>query len=276
MVGYSGRITVSNQFAIQKINSNLGACSYIEYESELATYGQCGKFGIDTANNKFKVPFIKDGSVIQQALTNEEVGKSYSAGLPDITASWAAGSGSTATGAAYISGTISGESGGSGGTDNACYFNASRSSEIYGNSETVQMNAIAAKYFVVVANGQLNQSQMDWSAWASSLQSKMNTDHSNDSKPYIVEVSDKSLMPSWYRVWSDGWCEQGGEFVNASTITFLKPFIDTNYSISINYLDSTAATTISISYLAPRRTVNDFTLSSSSIKRCWKASGYIN
>ena len=102
----------------------------------------------------------------------------------------------------------------------------------------------------------------------------------NDNHVYLIEspciIESQTTANGWYRVWSDGWCEQGGEFVNASTITFLKPFIDTNYSISINYLDSTAATTISISYLAPRRTVNDFTLSSSSIKRCWKASGYIN
>lgn len=42
----------------------------------------------------------------------------------------------------------------------------------------------------------------------------------------------------WYRIWSDGWCEQGGavDFSSYSgrtgpTITFLVPFIDTNYNI---------------------------------------------
>ena len=91
-------------------------------------------------------------------------------------------------------------------------------------------------YFVVVANGQINQTLLDWSALASSLQAKMNTDHSNDTKPYILEVSDKSLLPSWYRVWSNGWCEQGS--VNASdlsgtyTVTFMKEFADTDYLIS--------------------------------------------
>lgn len=39
---------------------------------------------------------------------------------------------------------------------------------------------------------------------------------------------------SWYRVWSDGWCEQGGEIptgtdLSLTTIIFLKPFADTNY-----------------------------------------------
>lgn len=39
---------------------------------------------------------------------------------------------------------------------------------------------------------------------------------------------------SWYRIWSDGWCEQGGRSASVgqdsnTTVTFLKPFIDTNY-----------------------------------------------
>lgn len=39
---------------------------------------------------------------------------------------------------------------------------------------------------------------------------------------------------SWYRVYSDGWCEQGGQFTgynNTITITFLKSWANTNYSI---------------------------------------------
>jgi hypothetical protein len=54
--------------------------------------------------------------------------------------------------------------------------------------------------------------------------------------PTIIEVSDPSLMPSWYRVYSDGWCEQGGISPSAgditnNTITLLKSYKDTNYSI---------------------------------------------
>lgn len=44
---------------------------------------------------------------------------------------------------------------------------------------------------------------------------------------------------SWYRIYSDGWCEQGGmsdavkvnaQNGNVRTVTFLKTFRDTNYS----------------------------------------------
>ena len=53
--------------------------------------------------------------------------------------------------------------------------------------------------------------------------------------PYITTkyVNGKS----WYRIWSDGWIEQGGYGSNASnytaTITLLKKFKDSNYNITI-------------------------------------------
>ena len=42
---------------------------------------------------------------------------------------------------------------------------------------------------------------------------------------------------SWYRVWSDGWIEQGGRVSisqdTQTTVTLLKPFSDTNYTVLI-------------------------------------------
>ena len=38
---------------------------------------------------------------------------------------------------------------------------------------------------------------------------------------------------SWYRVWSDGWKEQGG-VTEAGTVTFLKAFSNTNYLVLVN------------------------------------------
>ena len=53
---------------------------------------------------------------------------------------------------------------------------------------------------------------------------------------YPIEISDKSLMPSWYVVYSDGWCEQGGIFDYGSnarsvevSITFIKQFNSNDY-----------------------------------------------
>lgn len=40
---------------------------------------------------------------------------------------------------------------------------------------------------------------------------------------------------SWYRVWSDGWCEQGGNILvnGTKTLTFLKHFKNTNYNFFV-------------------------------------------
>lgn len=50
----------------------------------------------------------------------------------------------------------------------------------------------------------------------------------------VIETSPKEILPSWYRVYSDGWCEQGG-YINSPvyhgwyTVNLLKQYIDTNY-----------------------------------------------
>lgn len=76
------------------------------------------------------------------------------------------------------------------------------------------------------------------------LNDKADRDLANTTPPYIVETYHNGT--SWYRVWSDGWCEQGGRLTGTS-VTFLKPFIDTNYSfsgVSINSNSGGAANTI--------------------------------
>ena len=53
--------------------------------------------------------------------------------------------------------------------------------------------------------------------------------------PRVVETYKNGT--SWYRVWSDGWKEQGGLATNVQgevSITFLKSFTDTNYYINCN------------------------------------------
>ena len=59
----------------------------------------------------------------------------------------------------------------------------------------------------------------------------------NSGVRYVVETY--STGPTWYRVYSDGWVEQGGNIPFTATggwaagnITFLKPFKDTNYYIN--------------------------------------------
>ena len=58
----------------------------------------------------------------------------------------------------------------------------------------------------------------------------------NKSIPHVVESYQNGT--SWYRVYSDGWCEQGGSVYiigpdGGGTVAFLKPYKDTNYQIMI-------------------------------------------
>ena len=67
---------------------------------------------------------------------------------------------------------------------------------------------------------------------AAMLASKANADLSNCTKPYVTETYRNGT--EWYRLWSDGWLEQGGALVSNSSFVvynFLKPFADTNYAL---------------------------------------------
>jgi hypothetical protein len=185
----------------------LKTCTMTVYEQQLATYGTCGMFGYESGGSNFRVPCLKDGTFIQQANSNSELGQSYNAGLPNITGTFAS-LGSDA--APYAHAPYSTGSGAIKFDKNGNYlwyygqnyygvggwsFDASRTSSIYGNSDTVQPNAVALRYFVQVANGQINQSDMDWSAWATGLTNKVDLDAqnlSNEGTSYISGLS----MPS--------------------------------------------------------------------------------
>ena len=43
---------------------------------------------------------------------------------------------------------------------------------------------------------------------------------------------------NWYRVWSDGWIEQGGRGGGTYSKTFLKAFRDTNYTLIVTPLST--------------------------------------
>lgn len=60
-------------------------------------------------------------------------------------------------------------------------------------------------------------------------------EEANPSYPRIIETYHSGT--SWYRVWSDGWCEQGALQIGSgeagyTTVTLLKEMSDTNYTIT--------------------------------------------
>ena len=52
---------------------------------------------------------------------------------------------------------------------------------------------------------------------------------SSNNPTYIVATYRNGV--NWWRLWSDGWCEQGGR--GMGTIALARPYVDTNYTVVI-------------------------------------------
>ena len=102
---------------------------------------------------------------------------------------------------------------------------------------------------VIQAISCLNHSQTSWAQFAVGFDSNDNIFarlNGNNIKGFVKETWQSGT--SWYRVWSDGWIEQGGitDYMswtgNGATvnITFLKPMSNTNYYRGATMLDYTS------------------------------------
>ena len=160
---------------------------------------------------------------------------------------------------------------------------ASATNSIYGNSNTVQPQAIKVLYYIVIATTVKTEIEVGLDEVATDLNGKMDKDGSNATCSVCVESYVNGT--SWYRVYSDGWCEQGGEISNlvtstTTTVYFLKNFVDTNYYINVSdaIVGSTwAGAEANDMFLAFRTGGFDFIQAYG--RTCsfrWQASGYIS
>lgn len=90
---------------------------------------------------------------------------------------------------------------------------------------------------------------------------------------------------SWYRVWSDGWCEQGGRTLFSTTATetvmLLKEMKDANYNCQVTLFADTSGSTSGVQ--GQYQTCWDLTTTSFKhqrynsqiIQQMWKVSGYL-
>lgn len=80
---------------------------------------------------------------------------------------------------------------------------------------------------------------------------------------------------SWYRVYSDNWCEQGGKTNAATQVTYLKPYKDNNYTITA--VAETTDATASLLGCYNRSTTEVFFTTTNNISPVWwHACGYIS
>ena len=126
-------------------------------------------------------------------------------------------------------------------------IDASLVNSIYGSSTTVQPPATQMYLYFYVGNFTNSAIEQTAGITTATLNNKMDNDLGNSGPisdtfktrlntagiRYVKETY--SSGNNWYRVWSDGWIEQGGYRVSeakASAIhTFIKPFTTTNYQM---------------------------------------------
>lgn len=252
------------------------------WQQSVTDYGVCGKFVYDSINNTVRLPKIT--GFTEGTIDPTVLGDLVEAGLPNITGEYRnnCGDGPNDTdGAIYVTNSRN-NAWWTGATNVARYnqlnFDASRSSSIYGNSTTVQPQAIKVLYYIVIATTTKTNIQVDIDQIATDLNGKADVDLSNCTKPHIVETYVNGT--SWYRVYSDGWCEQGGfknnipSSLTGSSVVFLKKFSNTNY-FSIPSWGSVDYAALAVG----NRTTTGMTIinRTNSTNWCyWEAKGYIS
>lgn len=228
-------------------NSSLNYfCTEAQWQASVSQYGVCGKFVYNSTNNTVRLPKVT--GFIEGASGTSTLGNLTQAGLPNITGSVArtigtaiAGLYSSSNGAfdiatsrSYSIDTVS-----SSGYYSDFNFDASRSSSIYGNSNTVQPQSVKVLYYIVVATTTKTDIEVDIDEIATDLNGKADVDLSNCTKPYVIDTYVNGT--SWWRLWSDKWCEQGGVYANTAnqgTVNLLKSYANTNYNVQITILNA--------------------------------------
>lgn len=249
-----------------------------KYDELISASGSAFFFVLDTENTQFILPYTNGF-----AQFGNELGKFTEAGLPNITgvSSGNQDQSGALSGAFYL---LNAHLKNSGGDWYASQegFDASRCSPIYGKSDTVQPNSVTGYLYFYIGEVEQDANIIATSGLAESVSRKADNDLGNvpSSKGILVESYHNDS--SWYRVYSDGWCEQGGELGWTSsnwasnTKVLIKPFRDTTYNLIVlgNWSNSESSS-CSIS----AKTTIDFTvryaINIAVQKGVWYACGYI-
>lgn len=210
-------------------NSSLNYfCTEAQWQASVSQYGVCGKFVYDSVNNTVRLPKVT--GFIEGASGVSTLGNLTAAGLPNITGRFCGIEGTGRPEGCFYTGASSPvHTSAEGGGDSYVNIDASRSSSIYGNSSTVQPQSVKVLYYIVIATTAKTAIEVDIDEIATDLNGKADVDLSNCTKPYVTATYVNGT--SWWRLWSDKWCEQGGSATEYTTINLLKTYANTNYTI---------------------------------------------
>jgi len=209
--------------------------SLADYATALTTNGSVGVFGWDGGSTTaFRVPLLND--IFVETGTAAQIGDFVPAGLPNITGNFNIDSYSnpSATGAFTQSDNYNAPNHGNWAAEGwKINFDASRSSSIYGNSTTVQPNAVRYRAMVQLAVSASDE--------AVETCTGVLADVAGLKSHEVIEFQAPTAQNNytWYRKYADGWVEQGGYYtgvVNAGSsvsITLPITMADDNYIVLI-------------------------------------------
>lgn len=158
-------------------------CTETEWQTSVNTYGVCGKFVYNSTNNTVRLPKIT--GIIEGTTDLNALGDIVQAGLPNITGGICGNGFFEEAGSSYYGALKKGSNSGKQppaegkGTAKWLDFDASKSNSIYGKSNTVQPQSIKVLYYIVVANTQKTEIQVDIDNIATELNGKANISLSN-------------------------------------------------------------------------------------------------
>jgi hypothetical protein len=174
------------------------------WQTSVTTYGECGKFVYDSVNNTLRLP--KLASFVQATTTANELGTLVEAGAPNITGhAERSGGGSISEFSVFTSSTgaitfsTASHPGISGSTSvvgsNSFDFDASLSNPIYGNSNTIQPQAIKYYFYIVVGTVSKTNIQIDIDNVMTDLALKADKDFTNIDNTAKIAMA-HNAMPS--------------------------------------------------------------------------------
>ena len=213
--------------------------------------GFCPFYSSGDGSTNFRTP--KFAPYQQIALASGSVGKYHQAGLPNITGSVSVSGGEddlsrtsgtlvssgALTASSYATTTWAGYENVSGRCWSKLSIPASNSDKTYGRSSTVQPESHEWVFCVVAYGIATNVGSVDIQNVMSAVNAvqanltKIESDIAQIPQPRTYVTKTWSSGTEWYRVWSDGFIEQGGHGTG-STCTFSKPFSNKNYTFNVN------------------------------------------
>lgn len=256
-------------------------CTEADWQTAVTTYGVCGKFVYDSVNNTVRLPKY-NSKIYTGGGTASVKGNGKTLGMTNGTENFGIGKyGSDFYGStSFYNVAVSTGSASNNITDcNMGVTTDGTKSGIIADLSDIT-TALDGYYYIVVATSTKTDIQVDIDEIVTDLNGKADTDLSNVPSSKAILIESYVNGTSWYRVYSDGWCEQGGYIVSAgstTTVSLLKPYRDTNYWVSSYMNDNSRGGALTCYGYAMANTTTNFLMGSydANYSHRWYACGYI-